>query len=279
MAAKKPSASKAIVAWDEELAKMADVASAMEANSGGGQFFGLRGGQLTWQDAPMKDNQMAVIILDSILENVYYEGAYNPDVPQSPTCFAFGRDEREMKPHIIVTDAGQHQNPECYGCEHNEFGSANIGRGKACRNTRRLAMIPAGQFNNSGKFEMVEDDEHYESSTVGFMKLPVTSVKGYASFVKQISGTLRRPPFGVITKVKVVPDPKSQFRVLFEPITTVPDELLEIIVKRHKEVAPTIDFPYQLTEDEPAPARSRAAQRPTPRAKPGKAAPVKRGRY
>jgi len=280
VAKSKVSKSKALVAWDEELAKHADVASAMEANAGGGQFFGLRGGQLTWQEAPLKDNQMAVIILDSILETVYYEGAYNPDVPQSPVAFAFGRDEKSMRWH--ENSAPEFAGQLCSESDVCQWGSADVGRGKAARETRRLGMIPAGQFTRDGKFEMIEDLEHYESATVGFMKLPVTSVKGFASFVKQISETLRRPPFGIVAKVKVVPDPKSQFRVLFEPIMNVPDELLEVVLKRHKEVAAMIDFPYQPMEEEQAPPPRRGAQRPAPSraaAKPGKAAPVKRGRY
>ena len=61
----------AITKWEEELAKQADVASAMEANAGGGQFFSLKSGILSWQDAPLPGNQMAVIIVDGILENVF----------------------------------------------------------------------------------------------------------------------------------------------------------------------------------------------------------------
>jgi hypothetical protein len=151
----------------------------------------------------------------------------------------------------------------------NEFGSAETGRGKACRNTRRLAMIPAGTFNQAGKLELIEDEEHYETTAVGFMKLPVTSVKGYASFVKQVAGALRRPPFGIVTKVKVVPDPKSQFKVVFETIMNVPDELMGAIMKRHEEAKSTIDFPYQPNDEENAPPKrgSRAAQKPVGKAR------------
>lgn len=266
---KKAAASKstALIKWDEELAKQAEIAASMEANTGGGQFFSTKGGILSWQGAPLPGNQMAVIILDSIFENVYYEGRYDPDTPQSPTCFAFGRDEKTMRPHQIVIDAGDHQHDQCAGCPMNEFGSAETGRGKACRNTRRLAMIPAGTFNAAGKFELIEDEEHFASTAIGFMKLPVTSVKGYSSFVKQVAGALRRPPFGIVTKVKIVPDPKSQFKVVFEPIMTVPDELLGIIMQRHEEAKSIIDFPYQPNDEEDAPAKrgsrgSRAAAKP-----------------
>jgi hypothetical protein len=272
---KKQAASKttALVKWDEELAKQAEVAAGMEANTGGGQFFSLKSGILAWQDAPLPNNQMAVVVLDSILENVYYEGKYDPDTPQGPVCFAFGREEKTLAPHELVIEGGNQMcgaSGLCSGCEMNEWGSSDVGRGKACRNTRRLALIPAGTFNQAGKFELFDDEEHFASTAIGFMKLPVTSVKGYASFVKQVAGALRRPPFGIVTKVKVVPDPKSQFKVLFEPIMNLPDELMSVIMQRHEEAKSTIDFPYQPNDEEQAPPPkrgSRAAQKPAAKAR------------
>ncbi len=262
---KKPTASKstALVKWDEELAKQAEIAAGMEANTGGGQFFSLKGGILSWQDAPLPNNQMAVVILDSIFETTYYEGKYDPDTPQSPVAFAFGRDEKTMTWH-------ENSDPEfagklCIESDVCQWGSADTGRGKAARETRRLAMIPAGSFNQSGKFELFEEEEHFASTAIGFMKLPVTSVKGYASFVKQVAGALRRPPFGIVTKVKVVPDPKTQFKVVFEPIMNIPDELMGAIMQRHEEAKSTIDFPYQPADEEKAPPPkrgSRAAAKP-----------------
>lgn len=261
----------ALTTWDEELAKQAEVAAGMEESTASGQFFSTKGGILSWNDAPLPKNQMAVIILDSILENVFYEGAYDPDVPQGPMCFAFGRDDKEMAPHKIVVEAGNQQCGEsglCAGCDMNEFGSADVGRGKACRNTRRLGMIPAGTFDDTGKFIPIKDLGHYEATSVGFLKLPVMSVKGYAAFVKQVAGGLKRPPHGIITKVSVVPDPKSQFKVVFEAIAKVPDELMGAIMARHEEVKATIDFPYTPNDEEAAPpppkrgGKSKAAARP-----------------
>lgn len=275
--AAKTSKSKAVATWEEELAKEAEVAAAMEANAGGGQFFSIKGGALSWNDAPIPDNEMAVIILDSVLENVYFEGPYDPDTPQAPVCFAFGRAEDEMGPHLIVTDAGQQLHEQCDGCEMNEWGSADVGRGKACRNTRRLAMIPAGQFDRSGEFEVFEDAAHFETAQVGYMKLPVTSVNGYAAFVKQVAGALKRPPFGIITKVSLVPDDKTQFKVVFEPMEKVGDELMPIVMDRHNEAKTLIEFPYQLDDgeyEEPAPKKTRRA--PAKKKAPAKKAPAKK---
>lgn len=260
MATRKPK-STAVVKWDEELAKYAEAAATAEAKTGGGQFFGTKGGILTWADAPVPNNEMAVVVIDTVFENVYYEGEYDPDTPQAPTCFAFSHDEDMLSPHKVVVEAGQKQNDKCEGCEHNEFGTANRGRGKACRNTRRLAMIPAGQFDRSGAFDMFEDVSHYETAAVGYMKLPVTSVKGYANFVKQVAAGLKRPPFGIVTKVKVLPDPKNQFKVTFEPVEKLPDELIGAIMQRREEVVPTIDFPYSLEVEDTKPAKKPASRR------------------
>lgn len=259
-ARKKTSNSKEIVKWDEQLARDAEIAAGMEANTGGGQFFNLQGGILSWQDAPIPGNQMPVVILDTIFENVYYEGKYDPDDPQPPMCYAFAREERELRPHSLVVE-GKNQmcgtSGLCEGCEMNEWGSADVGRGKACKNTRRLAIIAAGQFDKFDKMELANEN-HFENTTVGFMKLPITSVKGYASYVKQVANALKRPPHGIFTKVKVIPDPKTQFKVLFEPIQSIGDELMGIIMKRREEAMSTIDFPYSLPEDEEAkPQRSK----------------------
>ena len=282
MATKKapPSASRELANYDEELARWAAASAKMEEGATGGQFFSVRGGQLSWNDAPVKDNTLGAIIIDSVLENVYYEGAFDPDTPQSPTCFAFGRDDKELKPHQVVFDAGQNQSEQCHGCEHNEFGTADKGRGKACRNVRRLALLAAGSFNENGKFELFKDREQFAAASFGFLKLPVMSVKGYANYVKQLADTLKKPPFAVVTKITVKPDPRSQFRVLFEPIAELPRELIPVLMKRRTEAESVIEFPYQLDDSEaaaPAPAR-RSKAPPVRRAKTApaeRATPVK----
>jgi hypothetical protein len=247
MAKAKKTESKALVRWDEQLAKDADVAAAMEANAGGGQFFGTKSGVLTWQDAPMPDNQMAVIVLDHIFETVYYASEYDAKNPQAPDAFAFARREEDLEWH--KDSVAPYAGTPCKGSDICEWNSADKGRGKAAKETRRLAMIPAGNFKN-GKFTMITDEAHYLDTQVGFMRLPVTSVKGFAGFVKQVAGALRRPPHGIVTKVKIVPDPKNQFQVLFEPIENIPDELMGAIMKRREDVMAMIDFPYQPREEQ-----------------------------
>lgn len=279
----------AIVNWDEELANMAKMAAGMEANTGsGGQFFSLKSGILSFNDQPMPNNEMAVVILDSIMENAFYEGAYDADEIVPPTCFAFGRDDATLTPHAAVKEIGQDQHVQCKGCPMNEFNTAEVGRGKACKNKRRLAIIPAGELDRNGNFTAFEDADQFAKYPIAYMKLPTFSVvggkgiPGYAAYVKGLQGTLNRPPLAVFTKVKVVPDPKSQFRVLFEVIEPVPNKLLPVLMKRNKEAIASIEAPYDMTPREPASnekpvakgkaASAKAAEKPTKNVRP----PVKK---
>ena len=237
----------AVINWEEELAKQAEAAAAAEPVTGGGQFFSIKSGILQFDGQPLPGNQACVIIVDAIYENVFYGEEYDPDSPQGPTCFAFGRADDEMAPHeLVVAGKGtfEAQHEECEGCPMNEWGSASRGKGKACRNTRRLALLPAGTYDNKGNLDVFDDLEHFQKTALAYLKLPVTSVKGYATFVSQTAAVLKRPPHAVLTRVSVVPDPKTQFKVLFEALDKVPNELIPTLMERHQGAKALIDFPY-----------------------------------
>lgn len=256
------SQSKALVNWEEEMEREAAIAQGQEANTGGGQFFSVKGGILAFDGSPVPNNQMAVIVLDSILENDFYEGAYDPNNAAPPTCYAFGRDETTMGPHpdIVARDQAQHET--CQGCPMNAYGTANTGKGKACSNRRRLALVPAGQLDKDGNFTAYESEGEFAKSAIGYLKLNTMSLKGWANYVKTTAATLKRPPYGVFTLVKVVPDPKSQFRLIFESLGPVDRDLLQVVSDRNKEAKAQIEQPYNLdVEDAPAPAAKPAARR------------------
>jgi hypothetical protein len=268
----------AIANYDEEFAKHAAAYAGMESSAALGSFFKLRGGQLTFQDAPVPGNRMAVVILDHVLENVWYDKDFDPDSPSSPACYAFGRDERSLAPHEEAPDK---QAETCAVCPKNAWGSdPKGGRGKACSNTRRLALIPAGSISASGAFEARASVDDFANAPMAFLKIPVTSVKGFAGFVQQTASALKRPPFGLFTKVSVVPDAKVQFRVQFEPLEAAPKPLAATLFKRHEDAASKIIFAYPAFEESTAPMKGRGKKghpakgappkrRPAPSARPG----------
>lgn len=258
-----------MVAWDEELAKYAAESVASEANAGSGlKSFSLKAGVLAFDDAPMAGNQMAVVVLDHVLENTYYEDAYDPDNPTPPTAYALGRDEKTI---TWSEDSDPRWAGElCIDSDINQFGSADKGRGKAARNLRRLLVIPAGTINKkTGEFELIEDEEHFDEAAPAFLKIPPTSTTNWSMYVKQLNGALRKPPFAVVTLVKVVPDAKTQFKVTFEALEELPMELMETLVRRHKEAAELIMQPYNMERDE-------APERPARRGAAAKKAPAKK---
>jgi hypothetical protein len=249
----------ALVNWADVMEREAEIATAQEASTSSSSFFSLKSGVLTFNDMPLPDNQIAVIILDSILENVYYDSDYNADAISAPKCFAFGRDEAAMKPHDTVFEHGQEEHPTCTGCPRNEWGSAERGRGKACGNRRRLSLLAAGRMN--GGFYPYEANDLL-TGAVGLLKLPVTSVKAFSGYIKQIGTVMKRPPFGVISLVKVVPDARTQFRVEVSMLEKTPDAMLPIVMQRREDTRAALEQPYNLDNDaEPAPARRPARQK------------------
>ena len=150
------------------------------------------------------------------------------------------------------------QHDSCKGCPKNEWGSADQGRGKACQNRRRLALIPAGYYQakrGSRDFDLqiFDDPKHFQSADVAYIKLPVLSVKEWSKYVVQVSTSLRLPPHGVVTRLFVEPDAKAQYKVGFEMIEEVPDALLPIIMERHAQASTVIMQGYAPPQEREAP--------------------------
>jgi len=243
----------ALEPWEQELAEQAAAAAAQEASTGGGQFFSLRGGQLTFNGAQLPDNQMVVLVLDWLLVNALYGERFDPDAPQVPKCYAFGRDEKTLAPHPQATEL---QCATCAACPHNQFGSLVVDgqqrRGKSCRNTRRLGLVPGGMLEpGTGRFTPYVTSDEVIQGPLAYLTIPPTSVSAFGNYVKQLAGALGRPPRGVYTKIEVVPDRKTQIKVNFTALGPVPASIWEAIKTRAKEVEAVIAFPFQSGSDAP----------------------------
>jgi len=269
MAAKKPAPSKAVTNYDEELAKLAGKSATLTSSGGGGRFFSTKSGQLAFDDVPLPGNQMCVIIGAWCLENVYYDSDYDADNRTPPACFAFCKDPEakdEMGPPEILegNDDFDKQSDDCESCPQNQWGSAAKGRGKACSNRRRLACLPGGTYTPVGKgggfeLELIEDADHFRTCDEAYLKVPVMSGKGFDAFVRDVADQFSKPLFAVYARIFLSPDPKSQFRVNFELIEPVSDELIPTLLERYKKLDEAIDFPYVVFEEEEAAPKTKAA--------------------
>lgn len=265
--ARAPKSNTALVDWEKQMEADAVVAAAAtRAMGAGGRFFSIRAGQLSFEGNPLPGNQMAVVVLGHVLENSYFDTPFDPDTPASPKCFAFGTEESEMEPHEAVDkdDYFERQHEQCSGCPQNEFGSARTGRGKACGNVMRLALIPAGMYKLKGgrnaglDLDMFTDPDQFADTDVAYIKIPVMSVRNFSQYVKALAADIKRPPHGVFTNIVVEPDERSQVKVTFELIDNIPTSLLSTVMPRHAKVMEDIAFPYnppQAREEAQAPTK------------------------
>lgn len=277
--AKTTATGTAVANWDEDLAKFARQQSEAEAAAAGGNFISFKGGRISIGGQTVPGDAIAVVVVGFAFENAYYTEKYNPDDPRSPDCYAIGEDEKELEPHEQADDP---QSDTCDNCLMNEWGSADTGRGKACKNTRRLAVISAGRMDG-GQFLPYDEADLYTRQPIYVAKLPVTSVKGWATTVSQVTGTLKRPMWAVYCQIRVEPDSKTQFKVSITPLGNVPNHLLGAIKTKIDEATKILMSPYPSNEDKeeapsppPPPTRGRAA--PAAAATAAKAPPPARGR-
>lgn len=227
---------------EDELMKLAADTADHEAVAG--NFISVRGGTLTYGGAAMKNNKMRVVILDAIYENAYYGSRFDPDSIESPVCFAFARgaEHETMAPHPKST-AIQHKT--CMGCPQNKFGSANTGKGKACGNRRRLALMSADGDLTA---------KSVEKGQIAYLKLPVTSVAGWSFYIKGLKENVGQSFAGVVTEIGVVPDQKSQFKLTFTMEEIIQDGAVRAaILKRHQEAKGQIAFAYEPRTDDGEP--------------------------
>jgi len=134
-----------------------------------------KGKMFTFPDGQSHPGPLNAVILDWRNFNRYYTRPYDPQNPTAPDCFAIAKNLNEMAPHAEASDP---QADACQGCPLNEFGSAPNGRGKACRNTVRLAVVPP------------DADDSFEP---WLLNVAPTSLKSWTSFVSQLEAIGKLP--------------------------------------------------------------------------------------
>lgn len=197
----------------------------------------LKSGVMAYMGNPVKDNAMNCIILVGAHWNRYYAGKYDPNNIVNPSCFAIaGGEDEPMAPHENVAEP---VNPTCRGCPNLEWGSnpnSPSGRGKACSESRRLAIIPE---------DALVSPEAVMKAELAVIDMPVTSVREYSNYVNSLSIAIKRPMYGVVTRISVVPDMKTQFKVNFTPIRLIDDaNLIRALRERRIEAMRAATIPY-----------------------------------
>lgn len=230
--------------WREKLAQQAKEAAAKERPSV--SKISLRAGVIKYGDQPVKGNILPAIVLLAAHRNTYYDKPFDPNNLANPVCFALSISGDDMEAHANVPDenvpANSLEKPRatprsCDGCAFNDWGSdPKGGRGKACKETRRLIILPA---------DAADSVENAKNAEMAIIDIPVTSGKNYSNFVNGLAAGAQVPPWAAITDISTQPDAKSQFKVTFTPKQVIADDaVLEALHARFEEAERVALIPY-----------------------------------
>lgn len=224
---------------------------------------------------PVGSLRLVILKASPNVSKNYYQGGYEEGANEAPTCWSIDG---------ITPDPGaEKQADSCAACPKNQFGSRVTDTGKkvkACSDSRRLAVIPEGDFKN----------EVYGGPML--LRVPAGSLSNLAQFGKKMKD--RGFPYNtIVTRTSfdhTVSYPKLEFNAVRPLTDEEADSIIELlndhefsdkieaVLAKDLEVVPDADTPpvqEQLFEESPEDkpkAATKAPAKPTP-AKPKKAAP------
>ena len=143
-------------------------------------------------------NEIEVVIVDFVSVNSYFDRPYDPDTPAPPACFSISIVPKGMLPS---ENSPATQCDNCDQCPQNQFGSALVGKGKACKNNRRLAVMPENADDKTEPW---------------LLDVAPTSIKSFDSLIRTLTNG-GMMPFQIVAKVSLddsVDYPKLEFEAL-----------------------------------------------------------------
>lgn len=171
---------------DKALSKhVSDAAARIERPAG--QTIGIKGKKFKYKNDVI-GRVANFVIVDFIRANAYYDTPFHEDTIELPACLALSVDGENMVP---LEHAPRKQNAQCDGCEQNAWGSADIGRGKACAEQYRIAVLAV---DHSRK-------ETYANCEMATITVPPTSKQNFGDYVHALDEKTGRPPLAFLTEM------------------------------------------------------------------------------
>jgi hypothetical protein len=211
----------AITAYREKLRQeLANLSNRVAPPSG--NKISLKGKVFKTPDGKVSPGPLRAVVLDWRTERNFYKGTFNPNQIEPPICWGLDRDIVEA-PHDKVTKA---QATNCGSCPHNQYGSAPNGKGKACREYRRLAIVPANAT---------------VASDVMIIQVSPTGLRHFDNFVLGLgAGPYGKSTIETVTEISF--DPAQDYPTLrFTATETLDDEHLEIMMTLREKAQPSLD--------------------------------------
>jgi hypothetical protein len=225
-----------------ELQKDATDASANVKVFGDTNLISIKGGVFSFKGENL-GKELDCVILASANMNEWYKGAYDPNVKGvTPACYALSESGKDMAPHAAAPDK---QNATCDDCWASKIGTASVGKGRACKQKVRIALLHADD---------VQSAESVAEALIAQVNVPAMSVGNYGAFVKVLANdqTFKRPVYMVVTRITLEPHPTYQTVMKFSPISGVADAatLRAIMTRVRAEAKELVLAPYQAKKEE-----------------------------
>lgn len=271
-ASKAPSASKAVAttaprqsltAIDEQLRQEA-LALKDQLPTGGGVRIKLDNKKSTFTSPSGEDlgDTLQIVVVDYLAWNRYYESSYEKDNPTLPVCFAHDKAVKSLTP----SPNGSHiQNDgPCNTCKWDQFKTAKVGKGKACKNSRDIAVLLVDPNNP----DAISDPK----APIYIFSVPPTGIQSFDGFALGVGRSLGGPPVKAIVTMQAM-DMGQYSSISFSDPVPNPDYGMH--VGRRAEIADILAREPDYESFESAKPQT-AARKPSGARNAGKATPARR---
>ncbi len=241
----------ALTSWEQEEAAHAKDVKSKETL--GVARITTRGGDFKI-DGKNLGRTMVVLPIAAAKEKNFFLKKFDPNKPATPDCYAFiddNREEKDMVAHLAAPHP-QNRNPNgdespCAGCKHNAFGTAEVGRGKRCKDYRRWLVI-APVMRDGVPFL---DAEAVRAAEKRQIQIPPASLKNYGNYLaglndKTRTGSIRE----MIVQMELYALPQGGHGIKFTPVKGVDQKVHEAAVAVGNAALPMLTQAYPVLDSE-----------------------------
>lgn len=204
--------------WEKRFAAEAAIESEKE-KAVGGDSISTRNGKFSFKEQNL-GTSMEVIILNHCFIRTWYDQPFDPDSPSVPACYSVSLEEIGMTP---AENAVKPQcDTECNDCQFDAWDTGDKGKGKACKEGRRLILLSA--------------DKDLSKAERATLHVPSASLKNWKGFFKSVTAKLGRPLYSLVVKISFDPDAEYD-KMIFEVVEAINDPSeLSIIDRKRNEI-------------------------------------------
>jgi hypothetical protein len=190
--------------------------------------------------------ELHVVVGVATYEKTYYDRDYDPGASFPPACFAAATSIEDLVPHDTSPDP---QHTVCSECPLNKFETARIGKGKACKDHRKMILVNW------------TEEKGLETGQLAQYRLSPASLKNWGSYVKAVGLKLNVPTSAVVTTMTI--DEEPDFPVVKFALHSVlrSEEDIRTIMELKPKMEEAALRPYNVEDYAPPPKAASAEKK------------------